>query len=257
MVTEIIPDIRQLEQYVLLSQRDSLGFEYNDFFDPALLDDRAALDERIRIYRGLGRPERQDTMHGAFFDIVPFSYDLGIRNHSLYRMQQSVEIAGKLGCRGVVFHAGLNPQYIKGKNYYENWLSCMTQTIEKLTGQDGCLEIYWENVLEKSPEGFLALAERFGENRQFGICVDVAHLVLAGADVERWLSELGPYIRHFHLNDNCLETDDHFALGDGKIDWKTFFCGIRAHGLDGVSRLLEMNGLDKVERSLEYLKKLD
>ena len=36
---EIIPDIRDLESYVDLAKRRSLGFEYNDFFDPQLLDD--------------------------------------------------------------------------------------------------------------------------------------------------------------------------------------------------------------------------
>lgn len=253
---EIIPNTQELEKYIELAETHSLGFEYNDFFDPKLLDDEAALKERVRLYQGLGRPTGQDTMHGAFYDLVPFSWDSGIRGHSLYRMQQSVEIAGQLGCRAVVFHSGLDPRYMKDGRYYRNWLECMTDAIGRLLAQDSSLEIYCENVQEAAPDTLLELAEHLGGEKRFGICLDLAHMMLAHADPEEWFRTLHPYIRHFHLNDNHLQTDDHLALGRGSIDWENIFDVMRHYKLWDVSRLLEVNGLEKIRESLKFLENI-
>lgn len=252
---EIIPEIDRIEEYAELAEKYSLGFEYNDFFDPDLLDEENIIRERIRRYRALGRPEKVDTMHGAFFDIVPFSWDRGISRHSLYRMQQSAETAAELGCRAVIFHAGLRPEFAGGERYYRNWLEVMAGTAGKLAAQSG-VEIYYENVMETSPAELAELSERLQDEKRFGICLDVAHMMLTkGTAPEEWFHRLAPYIRHFHLNDNHLKTDDHLALGCGKIGWKGVFDSIRRYSLQDRSMLLEVNGLEKIRTSLEYLEK--
>ena len=251
---EIIPDVGELEQYVELSQRDSLGFEYNDFFHPALLDRKEALRERIHLYQSLARPEGIDTLHGAFFDLVPFSMDGGIRRHSLYRMQQSVEIAQELGFRGVVFHGGLDPRYLSSGDYYRNWLETMTETMKELIRQAGGMMIACENVLENSPDQLWELWQNVGMPDRFGICLDVAHMVLAGGNAEEWLEKLSPCIRHFHLNDNRLRTDDHLALGKGRIPWNPIFEQMDRNRLGHISMLLEVNGLQKIRESLLFLR---
>lgn len=251
---EIIPEIDRIEEYAELAEQYALGFEYNDFFDPDLLDDVPRTKEKIRRYRQLGRPEKVDTMHGAFYDIVPFSWDSGIGRHSLYRMQQSAETAAELGCRAVIFHAGLKPEFARGERYYRNWLETMDSVARKLAAQSD-VEIYYENVEEDSPAELAELAERLQDEPRFGVCMDVSHLMLAkGASFEEWVRRLAPYIRHFHLNDCHLKTDDHLALGCGSIDWKDVFGRIRQYGLADRSMLLEVNGLQKIHASLEYLK---
>lgn len=253
---EIIPDSKDMDSYLELAEEYSLGFEYNDFFLPELLDDEAALKERIGCYTKLGRPAGRDTMHGAFYDLVPFSLDAGIRRHSLYRMQQSVEIADMLNCRGVVFHAGLNPRFMSSDYYYSNWLDVMEETMRKLLAQGGSVEIYCENMLEDTPDGLLELAKRLQGEERFGVCVDIAHLLLAGGEPGQWLKELKPYTRHFHLNDTLMKADDHFALGKGCIDWKEIFALMRRHGLEDASQLLEMRGLENIRESLAFLERL-
>lgn len=252
---EIIPEIQRIEEYEELAEKHSLGFEYNDFFNPDLLDDEEKIRERIRRYTQLGRPQGTDTMHGAFFDIVPFSWDSGISRHSLYRMQQSAEIAARLHCRAVVFHAGLRPEFAGGERYYRNWLEVMDNTARKLAAQSG-VEIYYENVQENSPVQLAELAAGLREESRFGICLDVSHMLLAaGSAPEEWVQSLAFCIRHFHLNDTRLKKDDHLALGGGSIDWKEIFGLIRRHGLQDKSMLLEVSGLEKVKESLAYLEK--
>ena len=154
---EIIPSWKQLEEYAALAEQYRLAFEYNDFYVPDLLDDNALLKERIRIYQSLGRPERTDTMHGVFFDILPFSYDSGIRKQSVYRMHQSMEIAEELGCKGVVFHTNLAPLLVNDEKYRKNWLECMRKTMAELLSESGC-EIYLENMFDQSPDELADLA---------------------------------------------------------------------------------------------------
>ena len=47
----IIPDRAELSSYTKLADRLNLGFEYNDFFIPKLLDDTEQLDAVIAEYR--------------------------------------------------------------------------------------------------------------------------------------------------------------------------------------------------------------
>lgn len=252
---EIIPEIDKIEEYAELAEKYALGFEYNDFFNPDLLDDKAAIRERISRYRQLGRPQKTDTMHGAFYDIVPFSWDSGISSHSRYRMQQSAEIAAELGCRAVIFHAGLRPQFAGSEKYYRNWLETMSRLAEQLAAQWD-VEIYYENMEETSPAELGELADSLRGESRFGICLDVAHMMLTGgSSPEEWFQRLADHIRHFHFNDNNLKRDEHLALGCGDINWQEIFEKIRRYGLQDASMLLEVSGLQKTILSLEYLEK--
>ncbi len=252
---EIIPDIEELDKYERLASDYELGYEYNDFFNPGLLDNADALKERIGLYRQLNRPLCQDTLHGAFYDIVPFSWDSGIRKHSLYRMQQSVEIAEELGCRAVVFHTGIIPSFCDNGLYYRNWLESMGHTVRVLVEQSSRVEIYMENMFDDSPVYLAQLAETLRDVSRFGVCLDVAHMMLVTKEPEEWFRTLSAYIRHFHLNDNHLKTDEHLALGQGSIRWEHIFNLMRRYELVPALGLIEVKGFHKIKSSLEFIKR--
>jgi len=150
-IMEMIPDRKDIGPYMELSGKYHLGFEYNDFYNPDLLDDEKALKERIAFYQGLHRPAAME-----------------------------------------------------------------------------------------------------GEGR-FGICLDIGHVMLVTEEPEQWFSLLAPHIRHFHLNDNHFKRDEHLALGSGSISWSHIFQLMEQYGLGDRSILLEVNDLDKVRASLDYL----
>lgn len=248
---EIIPSWEQIDDYLALSEKYGLAFEYNDFFAPALLDDSVGLKERVRSYKSLERPQGLDTLHGAFYDVLPFSWDSGIRKNSIYRMQQSVEIADELGCRGVVFHTNFNPDFLNNRKYRDNWLESMRAVISQLLSGSSC-EIYLENMFDQSPCELEEEAVLLQDESRFGICLDIAHMRLATDEPQEWLQVLAPYIRHFHINDTYLKYDDHLALGQGNIDWKEMETLLEKYGLKDKSRLIEVSGLDKIQESLKY-----
>jgi len=250
---EIIPGAGELDKYAELAEKYSLGFEYNDFFMPDLLDNTNLLKQRIALYKSLDRPAGTDTLHGAFFDIVPFSWDSGIRRHSLYRMQQSMEIACELGCRGVVFHTGLAPQLVSDEKYRSNWLEEMGQTMRRFLAENTGLEIYCENMFDASPSELSDLAAELDGEERFGICLDIGHVMLTTEEPMPWFEALAPYIRHFHINDNHFKQDEHLALGCGSIAWDYIFRLMDQYCLWDRSVLLEVRGMEKIRKSREYL----
>ena len=47
----IIPNVANMEKSLAVAKEYNLGFEYNDFFDPDVLDDDNRLNELINYYK--------------------------------------------------------------------------------------------------------------------------------------------------------------------------------------------------------------
>lgn len=62
-------------------------------------------------------------------------------------------------------------------------------------------------------------------------------------------------MRHLHINDNDFKQDLHLAVGDGKTDWKRFRQHYETY-FSKASVLIEVKGLEKIEKSLDYLLKI-
>ena len=70
----MIPDMQNLRESVSLAETYGLGFEYNDFFHPDVLDDEERLQRCFAAYQAAPQP-KYCTLHGAFLDVIPFSPD--------------------------------------------------------------------------------------------------------------------------------------------------------------------------------------
>ena len=248
----LIPNPERLEESCALAEEWDAGFEYNDFYDPALLDDAARLRERIARYRALGRAGRGDTLHGAFYDVTVHSRDGQIRAISERRVRQSMDAAQALGVRGVVFHTGLIPNY-HDAFYSRPWLEDNLRFWTKLCAEYPGIEVWMENMFDREPERLAELAGAMRDVPQFGVCLDYAHASVFGGEPGVWVRALAPYIRHLHLNDNDGLADRHDAVGDGVTDWALFDRRIRAEGLR-CSALIETRSLKKQRRSLHFLR---
>ncbi len=252
----IIPELNDLNNCVEFAEKNSLGFEYNDFFKPYILDDKDELKRRIDIYKSLNRPYNIDTLHGVFYDMIHFSLDEKIRNHSIYRMQQSIEVAEELGCKGVIFHTNISPSFAHSEWYTNEWLGKSILALKKLLKCSSNVEIYFENMLDDSPEYLFQLSESMKDEKRFGICLDIAHLMVMSRNPELWFQKLAPFIKHFHFNDNNLVYDEHMTMGKGRIDWKHISSLLKQYNLfnENVSKLIEVRGLQSAVESLKYIR---
>lgn len=248
----LIPDKENLEQSIQLIQENKGAFEYNDFFLPNILDDKAKQLEIIECYAKLRSDFANDTMHGAFLDVTIHSMDRKIKEISELRVRQSMDIAKEMGLRGVVFHTNRLKDF-RDTTYLNNWKETNKAFFAKICEDYPNQQVFMENMFDEAPDALRSLAEEMKDYTNFGVCLDYAHAAISGTDVEVWMKELAPFIKHMHINDTDLENDLHNAVGDAQINWDKFTNEIQTYQINA-SVLVEVSGIEKQKKSLEYMK---
>lgn len=248
----IIPDLADIESSLSIARQYGFGFEYNDFFIPDILDDSEKTEAIISGYKKYSLPDCC-TLHGAFFDVILFSSDRRIRETAELRIRQSLDIARKIGAKGVVFHTNHNPQ-LTSESYINGWQNSNKEFWSRILPEYSDIDIYMENMFDSSPDMLYKLACELSDFSNFGICLDYAHAEVFGGGADSWVEKLAPYVKHLHINDNDLKDDLHLAVGDGKIDWNRFVEHYNRHFTD-CTVLIEVKGAEKQLRSAEFLKK--
>ena len=248
----IIPELTNIEEQLALAEKYNLGFEYNDYFSPKMLDDEAKLQHTIDEYKKYDLPN-YCTCHGDFFDVLVFSEDRLIREIADKRIRQSIDTARKAGAKAVVFHTNYEPA-LTADTYIKNWTDCNEEYFSGILKENPDMNIYIENMFDRSPYMLKGLSERLAKYSNFGVCFDYAHAMSFGrsTDINDWVKALAPYIKHMHINDNDLENDLHLAIGDGKIDWNVFAKYYEKYFCKSTI-LIEVSGIEKQRRSVKFL----
>ena len=247
----IIPDINEIGDYLKISSDNDFGFEFNDFFSPKVLSNQQLCDERIDAYKQNNLPSLL-TSHGDFFDVHVFSADEEIVKISIKRIVESMDVARKIGAQKVVFHTNYNSQ-IKTNFYLNNWIERNYEVFSNICDKYKDITILMENMFDYDYIPLKLLAEKMKGIDNFGVCLDYAHAFLSKVEPKEWVLNLYPYIKHVHVNDNDGSADSHLAIGDGKIDWCEFN-ELRQKFFNTSSILIEVNGKNKIDKSIDYMK---
>lgn len=251
----IIPDCRQIEASLAVANKYHCGFEYQDFFLPDLLEKEEECEKLLQLYENCGVCNKS-TFHGVFFDIVVFSDDPRIRSVSNARVEQSLSQAARLGAKGCVFHTNYTPNFLL-QSYRKNWVSRNAAFWREKLKAYPQMEIYLENMFDVDWILLEQLAKEMSDEPRFGVCLDYAHAHAFGKseEIEQWVTALAPYVKHIHINDNDLASDLHLTIGEGMIDWEGF-ARLYQKYLSNASVLIELRGFDKIEKSLEMIRRL-
>ncbi|MDE6601363.1 MAG: sugar phosphate isomerase/epimerase [Lachnospiraceae bacterium] len=258
----LVPDRKDMERMCGLAAEYGCAFEYNDFYIAKVMDDAGEQERIITDYRRYRKecpennfPERffsADTMHGAFLDVTIHSDDPLIRDASMLRVRQSMEIAKNMGLKGVVFHTGRLAGF-RAPDYLRNWRDRNEAFFTEIAHRYPAQQIYMENMFDEAPDILAGLAEKMRDVKNFGVCLDYAHAMLSKCPGREWIEALAPYIRHMHINDNDLQNDLHLAVGAGKLDWQEFDHLIRQYRVEAPV-LVEVSGYEAQRESLQYMK---
>lgn len=246
----IIPDRNHMEKCLEWSRKYQLGFEYDDFFHPSVLEDSAKTEQIINEYRKFKLPE-YTTVHGDFFDVIPFSPDSRIREISDLRIEQSITVAQKIGAKAVVFHTNYNP-FLNTEDYVKSWVDINAEYWSSVLERHSDIHIYLENMFDTTPDIMEKLSERLCKYANYGVCLDYAHAALSKTTPEVWAKQLGSYIKHVHINDNDYVSDLHQAWGDGKINRDAFYDCYEKY-MKNATVLIETRAMENIIRSLEVL----
>jgi sugar phosphate isomerase/epimerase len=192
------------------------------------------------------------TIHAPFIDLNPGSDEQLLRDATRLRFRQVAEVARIIKPRVMVFHPGYD-RWRYGERQ-ESWLRHsipLWREILDLTADNGCT-IAVENIFEEEPSTLVALIEAIDSPR-FRHCFDTGHWNLFHkVSMEEWFSQLGPHIVETHIHDNAGTRDDHAPIGDGTIDFGTFFTLLAQYAPDAVWTI-EAHSREKLERALHCL----
>lgn len=249
----LIPEYGNMEQSLELAKEYGCAFEYNDFYLPGVLDSPEEQEKIIRYYEKYRTDFSEDTLHGAFLDVTVHSSDPLIRQASELRVRQSMEIAKRMGVRGVVFHTGRLAGFCVDY-YLKQWNEMNLDFFGKLAEEYPEQQIFMENMFDEAPGVLAKLAKQMAERAAgFGVCLDYAHAALTDCAQEEWIKTLAPWIRHMHINDNDLENDLHCPVGEGMIDWQRYKELVDTYHLTATV-LVEVKGYEAQKRSLEFMR---
>jgi sugar phosphate isomerase/epimerase len=195
------------------------------------------------------------TIHGPFLDLNAGSRDESIRKVTLDRYGQAFAAARLLKPRQMVLHAGYDRWHYGNSDDEEKWLQASLRTWDWALDEthDMGLILALENVFEHRPQILANLLCGMDSDR-LRFCFDIGHHnIFSDTPMKEWVDELATFLAEVHLHDNLGEDDDHLAIGQGKIDFPSFFERLRENG---ARPQLTIEAFDegKVRLSLQALK---
>lgn len=194
------------------------------------------------------------SSHGPFMDMSPGGADEKVRRVTLERFLRLVEIAKVLRPEVLVFHPGYDKWRFYGHErlWLENSIKTWSAVLEQ--SKDIVSLIAIENVFEEDPSTIEALINGIDSDR-FGVCLDIGHFHLfSKRPLKEWIDRLGHRLIEVHIHDNNGREDEHLAMEEGTVDFKTLFNHLNA--LPGKPLLtIEARGKEEVLKTLERLTK--
>lgn len=189
------------------------------------------------------------SIHGPFMDLNAGSIDERVRNLTMYRYNQALNLCEFLGAKTVIFHTGYSPfsyDFIVDL-WIENSIEAWNEIAKEASKID--INIHLENSYEDKPEVISQLLEKINA-KNISFCFDVGHAnVYSEENLDNWMYSLRDYIKEVHLHDNDGKQDLHKPLGEGNIDFSflTKFKDIKPR------LTLEMMTLEDVSKSVKFL----
>ncbi|MBF0558930.1 MAG: sugar phosphate isomerase/epimerase [Nitrospirae bacterium] len=167
------------------------------------------------------------SFHAPFMDLSPGAIDAKVREATVMRFNQMLDIAEVLKPLCIVFHSG----YEKWKYglSIDLWLQKSIETWGPLNerAKRSGVKIAIENIFEDNPANLALLMKEMGSGN-FGICFDSGHCNLfSKVPLSEWLDDLAPHITELHLHDNDRSADQHLPIGDGTFDFSALLSSLK------------------------------
>lgn len=207
------------------------------------------------------------TVHLSFVDLNLASLMPGVRENSLERSRRGLEYAAEVGAICGVLHSGLVP--MRHPLVLGRAKELIAQSMSEIAP---LVPVALENLALTSDDALRGADELEAVTRAagegFGNCIDVGHALVEGTStewrdgtgsggLENGVKQLESYLRglsrviHFHLQDNDGQSDQHLALGRGKIPWQTVRS--RLEGFTGTLDLEVGPDANAVRESVRFL----
>ncbi|HMK61726.1 MAG TPA: sugar phosphate isomerase/epimerase family protein [Dissulfurispiraceae bacterium] len=238
----------KIEHYIDLIRQNRLNLEI--YFSSDSLDILG--NDQLKSVMGLLDYMPSLSFHAPFMDLSPAAVDRQVRQATISRFNQVLDIAEIMNPLAIVFHSG----YEKWKYNLSTdlWLAKSLETwypLNRRAQSLGC-KVAIENIFEDEPTNLRMLMEKMSSDN-FGICFDTGHCNLFSiVPIAEWMEQIGTYIIELHLHDNNRSGDQHYPIGEGTFDFNKLFSLL---GNKNCIHTIEAHTPERVIKSMDQLKK--
>jgi len=218
------PVKEKMKDAVALANEYGVNLEICKFAEAEILDGdlQGTIKEFLNILKDF---QGKLSLHGTFYDLNPASRDPKIREVSVYRYRQSLQIAKALNVKTIVFHTGFNsfgqPPLIFPERFVSQEILFWKEFIKDC--EDSDIIIALENTCEPSVDILCTIIENVNSSH-FKACIDAGHVNIASSErIIDWIDKIGTNLHHMHLHNNYGHNDNHNSLLDGIINFNEIF----------------------------------
>lgn len=222
MVSGIIDTLNQYFNYDFI--------EIADFVFPQELEDA---DTKLQKVFNKQKDANLLCIQGPVRDIKPEAGDKDIRDITVKRFKQLIDLASKYKAKYVLFFTTFDNN-VKLESYKKMWLENNKKFWKEIIpyAEEKKVICLYCNVWDDEP---YLLKELFryidSEYFQFGYDIGHAHFI-SKCPYSKWIEELKDYIKYVAIHDNEGEMDSHRALGRGNIKIKEIINKLIEENLD-------------------------
>jgi sugar phosphate isomerase/epimerase len=230
-----------------------VGLQPEIYFSGYTLD-HLSLPDVEKTSRALQHKNITVTFHAPFMDLNPGAVDEKVREVTLFRFQQLMEMVPYFHPRAIVFHPGYDRWRYDGDEGL--WLKNSLLTWKPMAGRAEALSLKMalENVFDENPRVLKKLLDVI-DSPFLGYCMDAGHgNLFSEVPLVEWVDALGSRLFEMHLHDNHRHADEHLPLGRGEIDFSALFSRLRQKNIHPIFTL-EPHEIEHLEPSLQALKK--
>jgi len=201
-------------------------------------------------------------IHGPFAGFELDVKDREIRAVVQKRVDQALDVCGKLGATQMVLHSPYNHWDLtnldnntraRGKR-----IAAILDTLDPAIrrAEEMGVEMVLENIQDVDPRDRAAVVAQ-ADSPALKVSVDVghafwAHVMAGGPPVDRFVSLAGDLLTHVHLQDADGYADRHWVLGEGTIPFAPVFAALGALG-SNPRLIVEINEFSRVPESVAHL----
>ena len=161
------------------------------------------------------------TLHGFFSNLNFAAKDPLIKEASIVRYNQTLELASYFDVKKVVLHTCLN-NLLKQKSYHEMFFIANIEFFREYIKnyEDLGIIVGMENVHEATPD-FIRNLIAAVNSPNFKATLDIGHCNLhSEIPPSDWIKEYGIMLSHMHFHNNFKDEDSHSSLLKGSLDIK-------------------------------------
>jgi sugar phosphate isomerase/epimerase len=186
-------------------------------------------------------------LHAPTVDLNPASINPGIREETLKQLQETIDLASKIGAVAITTHPGLIHRLEDRVRNMGLYFSIETIKEANKHAQNAGIILSVENMPNKYSYFCNNPTEHiyFTKECDCHATLDIGHANTSG-EIDNFLNM--PRIHYYHLSDNNGKKDQHLTLGEGNLDLK------KLKEIDKV--IIELNNYENILKSRKVLSNL-